>query len=491
MKNYKRINTVFLRKMIVPVAIIVSGLCWYFSNGLNGNFWYLLWFAPIPVLLVSFNATAKTTFFVSFLSYLIGRLSWFTYLVTVATLLPAIIFTIILPLIFAFIMIITRRAVIKTNSWYAIFAFPVFFTVFEFLLVKLSPDGTAASIAYSQSDFLPLIQIASVAGILGITFMVTFIPSALAIGSHYRTEKNQLQPLIVVSFVLVATVLIFGTNRISDNSQTHTTTVGLAVLEEKTHNMGNTIDIEKELQHIKNYAQEITKLAALGAKVAVLPERAININRETDSAAINILSSSASQNHIAIITGYTNFKNDKARNSALVIDAWGNVVMDYNKAFLVKGLESQFLAGSKVGLFALNNMQVGIGICKDLDFPDYIKKYGASGATLMYIPAWDFAVDDWLHSRMSILRGVENGFSEVRTARQGRLTISDCYGRVTCESNCSNGKVKALIGEVSTDQTNTLYKRYGDWFGIMNIVAAIFFLFKTTIRRWNGKHNLC
>jgi hypothetical protein len=35
---------------------------------------------------------------------------------------------------------------------------------------------------------------------------------------------------------------------------------------------------------------------------------------------------------------------------------------------------------------------------------------------------------------MAILRGVENGFSEIRTARQGRLTISDCYGKIINEA---------------------------------------------------------
>ena len=126
---------------------------------------------------------------ISFIAYLIGRLSWFSYLVTVATVVPAIIFTLALPLFFALVMIITRRTVIKSNSWYSVFAFPVFFTTFEFLLIKFSPDGTAGSIAYSQSNFLPVIQIASVTGILGITFLVTFIPSAIALAGIIAGKK--------------------------------------------------------------------------------------------------------------------------------------------------------------------------------------------------------------------------------------------------------------------------------------------------------------
>jgi len=78
---------------------------------------------------------------------------------------------------------------------------------------------------------------------------------------------------------------------------------------------------------------------------------------------------------------------------------------------------------------------------------------------------------------MSILRGVENGFSEVRAARLGRLTISDCYGRVTYEANSSNGRSTALLGKVSSEKRDTIYTRFGDWFGITNLIAAICFIF--------------
>ena len=483
MKIYEQANKLLLKRAFIAASVVISGLCWYFSNGLSGSLWYVLWFAPVPILLISLNATTKATFFISFIAYLIGRLSWFTYLVTVATLIPAIIFTVALPIVFALIMIVTRSTVIKINSWYAVFAFPVFFTTFEAVLIQFSPDGTAASIAYSQSDFLPIVQIASVTGILGITFIVTLIPSALAVGWHYRKEKNKLARLAIAAFIPIISVLLFGMIRINSHSEKPATIVGLAVLGEKTHKMGSNINLEEELQHINNYAYEISKFAALGARVVVLPERAININNEMDAAAIGILSSVAKQHHVAIITGYTNFKNDRERNSALVIDTAGNVVMDYNKVYLVKGLESQFTPGNEIGMFGLNGVQAGTAICKDLDFPNYIKKYGASEATVVYIPAWDFVVDDWLHSRMAVLRGVENGFSEVRAARQGRLSISDYYGKITSERSCANGQPVSMIGAVPLDKKRTLYTRFGNWFGIINIVTAIFFLLIPAVKR--------
>lgn len=473
-----RTNTPFLIG-----SIIFSGLCWYISNGLNGNFWYLLWIAPIPILFISFNSTAKTAFFISFLAYLIGRLSWFNYLVAVATLVPALIFTIALPLIFASIILITRKTVVKSNSWYALFAFPVFFTAFEWLLITFSPDGTAASIAYSQSDFLPLIQLASLTGILGITFIVTFIPSVFVIAWQYRKEKNRLMPLTIISLLILFSVFLFGTIRINDSPKENTATVGLVVLDEKTHTMGSNLDLLRELQHIHNYAQEISTLSTAGAKLIVLPERAINITMESDSASINILRNAAKQNHVTLVVGYTNYKNQEDRNSALVIDAEGNVTMEYDKVHMVKGLEDQFAPGNEIGVFKFDEMPIGVAICKDMDFPEYIKKYGQGKAIFLCIPAWDFVIDDWLHSRMAIMRGVENGFSIVRTARQGRLTISDPYGRVHGEANSANGKATILMGTVSLTDTKTFYTRYGDWFGICILSLAIMFILNMLLRR--------
>lgn len=483
----QRINSFSTQRVLVIAGIIFSGLCWYFSNGLNEDSWYLLWIAPIPILVISFKATGKMTFIISFIAYLIGRLSWFSYLLTVATIVPAIIFTLALSLFFALVMIITRRTVIKTNSWYSVFAFPVFFTTFEFLLLQFSADGTAGSIAYSQSNFLPVIQIASVTGILGVTFLVTFVPSVVAVGWYYRSKKNKFRYIVSAAVIIMVSVFLFGIIRINNNSEKNTMKVGLVVLDEKFHNITDRPDFQKEKLVAELYTKEVSDLAAQGAQLIVLPERAINITKETGDSIISILSNAAKQNHVFIITGYTNFRNDPERNSALVINAEGNPIADYNKVHLVKGLERQFTPGSEPGLFTLNEAQEGIAICKDLDFPDYIKRYGKGNVSFLCIPAWDFVKDDWLHSRMAILRGVENGFSEIRTARLGRLTISDCYGRVTSEANSSNGRRTALTGKVSLQKRNTVYTRFGDWFGMINLIAAAVFIFSG--RRKKSKNN--
>jgi apolipoprotein N-acyltransferase len=484
METSQQIKSYTRQRVADMAAVISSGLCWYFGNGLNGDFWYLVWLAPVPILVLSFRNTAKMTFIISFVAYLIGRLSWFSYLESVATVVPAIIFTVLLPLIFAGIILLSRSVILKTSLWCSVLAFPVFFTLYEFLMVEFSPDGTAASIAYSQCDFLPLVQIVSVTGITGITFVITLIPSMLALSWHLRKDHKPFAITALISFVLLGATFLFGVSRLRTLPSGPVVQAGLVLLNEKFHNTSPHPDFQKEQIIAEYYSKEIERLAGDGVQVIVLPERAINLDSNLFKVTTEIFESKARQFHVFIVTGYTNYREAHERNSALVFDSQGAIVSSYNKVHMVTGLEDQFTPGHDPVFFKLNTINAGVAICKDLDFPDYIRKYGAGEAALMCIPAWDFIVDDWLHSRMAILRGVENGFSEVRTARQGRLTISDQYGRVPYESNAALGQNISMTGTVSAQHINTLYDRFGDWFGFLDIAAALFFLILLLRRRF-------
>ena len=150
---------------------------------------------------------------------------------------------------------------------------------------------------------------------------------------------------------LTVSVFIFGTLRLSSSPNIKTIIAGLVVLDEKSHKMENTFDFQYELQHTANYASEISKLAVRGAQLIVLPERAININNETDSASIAILRNTTKQNHVTIVAGYTNYKSENLSNSAIVIDEKGNVSINYNKNHLVKGLEVSLYQEMRLACF--------------------------------------------------------------------------------------------------------------------------------------------
>jgi apolipoprotein N-acyltransferase len=461
----------------VAGAVITSGLCWYFANDLSGNYWYLMWFAPIPVLITSFRLSGKGSFFAAFIAYLLGRLSWLPYLLTVLPVPLAIFFTVLLPLIFALIVLLTRKIVLQTRDGWSAFAFPVFLCLFEFLLFKFSPDGTAGSIAYSQSNFLPVVQVASVTGILGISFLATLFPSAIAVGSNFRFKR--MKGSLGIAFTIIVISIIFGIMRLNGRlSNLAGITAGLVVLDEKFHSETDHPDTANEMRTANLYAAEISRLAQQGAQVIVLAEKIVSTLPSTETTMKNIFVNAAIKNHLAVVAGYTQIANDKMKlNRALVISAKGELLSDYQKVNLFEGeTRSGFIPGKEISAFDLSHIASGVAICKDMDYAGFIRKYDANKPRIMYVPAWDFVKDGWLHSRMAILRGVENGYAIVRTARQGQLTISDHKGKILYEASCTNSKAASLTAKFPLVATNTIYSQFGDWFGYLIAIAAIIFI---------------
>jgi apolipoprotein N-acyltransferase len=115
----------------------------------------------------------------------------------------------------------------------------------------------------------------------------------------------------------------------------------------------------------------------------------------------------------------------------------------------------------------------GIAICKDMDFPRLGREYSRQDVRLMLVPAWDFGRDNWQHSRVAILRGVEDGYTIARAAKDGFLTLSDSYGRVLYQASSSNRPYASLVAKVPVGTGETLYALVGKTFGWLALILGI------------------
>jgi apolipoprotein N-acyltransferase len=172
-------------------------------------------------------------------------------------LIPALFFT--LTVLFA------RYALRKSVSWFSVFAFPAAWCAYEFLVSRISPHGTFGSQAYSQMDFLPLIQIASIAGITGVTFVLTLVPSGIAASWHLR--KRGRAGLLALTIALGAGVLsiAYGLVRMEAYKPGPSVRVGLAATDE-TIRYFDTKDAREALPVLTAYARRAGDLAARGAQ---------------------------------------------------------------------------------------------------------------------------------------------------------------------------------------------------------------------------------
>ena len=94
----------------------------------------------------------------------------------------------------------------------------------------------------------------------------------------------------------------------------------------------------------------------------------------------------------------------------------------------------------------------------------------------MLVPGWDFVVDASWHGHIALMRGVEDGFSVARAAKNGFLTVSDDRGRIVGEVRSSSAPFATLLVEVPAAHSWTLYQTLGDWFAWVAIALLAFVL---------------
>ncbi|HTP12321.1 MAG TPA: hypothetical protein VMM37_01785, partial [Bacteroidota bacterium] len=213
--------------LAVAGAVVATACLYFFSTGLHG-IGSLIFIAPFPILIVAFRSSFGVTFAASLAAYAIGATNLAGYLMGLAPL-GVVIASIIVPAVaFALAVALTRAVVLHGTPWLGVLTFPSAWTSYEFLLSLVSPHGTAGSIAYTQTGFLPLLQVVSLTGIWGLTFTVSIIPAGLAIAWYAGDNRRRAIAALAIPSALTLAVVLFGTIRILDRRPEWPIQVGLA-----------------------------------------------------------------------------------------------------------------------------------------------------------------------------------------------------------------------------------------------------------------------
>ncbi len=452
-------------------AVLTAAATYFLGTGLEG--WPLLvWLAPVPILVLAPRLSAKLAFGAAFLAHLVGGLNLASYLAGLAPI-PAVVAVLAIPaLAFALAVLAQRFAWLRLRHGASVLVFPAAWTSYEVLISTVSPNGTFGSLAYTQTDFLPLIQLASLTGLWGITFLLSLVPTGMAAAWLWRGDRRQALPALLVPVGLVLLACGWGWLRIARAPTQHAVWVAASATDERLAAFA-TEDREEALAVLRIYAGRIAELAARGAQVVVLPEKLVGLTPAYEEEARQLLSETARANRVTVVAGLNLVGREPRRNVALVLGAGGERVAEYDKVFLVPGWEAAYRPGDAPALFTVGGHTWGTAICKDLDFPAWLRRYSRGGARLLLVPAWDFVRDRRLHARMAVMRGVEGGFAVVRSAKEGLATISDPLGRVLVEETSAPGAGAQAVAEVPLGSGSTLYARLGDWFGVIAVVVLL------------------
>jgi apolipoprotein N-acyltransferase len=444
-------------------AMVVSALLVYCGTGLHPRGW-ALWFAGVPVLAFAARAKVWPSLLVAFGAWALGGLTLWSYLSDLIGLpLPVRLVIVVLPaLLFGMAVGLWRRQVVRGAHWRALLMLPSFWVTTEFLMARASPHGTFGSLAYTQMEFLPVVQLAAATGVYGVSFALFLAASAFgllaapALPSHV---KLRITAVVVLTF---GAVLTWGWLRLHSGQEGGgEIKIGLAASNDLKRIFPRDRVTAQEL--LGCYVDVATQLAGAGAELILFPEKIAWLGEADASMARERFRVVARRDRAGIVVGWARRDGQRAWNEAVLFQPDGSDLA-YEKRHLLPGLEWEFAAGDGYATTTNAGRRWGLAICKDMDFPEIGRAYGTRGVELLLVPAWDFSADGWLHSRMAVMRGVEGGFTIARAAKQGLLTVSDPFGRVVAEAPESGEQFSTLVAQVRPQSVPTLYRRWGDWF---------------------------
>jgi apolipoprotein N-acyltransferase len=467
-----KVNRSFVIKM-VPTTIMAG---WMLRHvvGLT-PVWWLAWLAPAALLALAYRAADTPARWIVGCAALIAVSVNLPYYQTVMPAGAALAVTLAQALVWQLAVMGARRVVLRHQRWWAVFAYPVAWTAIDTLMAALLPDGNWGGIGYSQYDFLPALQIGALAGTGGVTFIVSLVASALAMALAFGTRARHVRHACAAAAVLSLTTLGYGAQRLQTAPAPEGRDVifGLVAVDDASGLQATAIYSEPIW---RQYEHHIVYLARQGASVIVLPEKVAMMSpAQAETTQQRFAALAARLNvWIEIGVGIDDAGGDKPRvNLAWLLSPDGALAQRYQKRHMAPP-EHGYRAGDGYAMHTIGGVRYGLAICKDMHFAALGRAYGQRQAGVMLVPAWDFGADRVIATAMTTMRGVENGYTIVRSSREGLLTVSDPYGRLLARQDSAPMPGSAMLARVKVSApVPTLYTRIGDAFGWLCVVIAV------------------
>jgi apolipoprotein N-acyltransferase len=348
----------------------------------------------------------------------------------------------------------------------------------------------------SQAGVTPVVQAASLAGVYGLSALVAFVSSALALSAAGRGRVRWMAPAAAAG--LVGVLVIWGAWRVRDGAlvrggqPVHVALVQANVLQNEKWDKPRATDI------LNRYLTMTREGAGRGASLIIWPESSTPFMFEHDPVGRFAITSLARELGVALLFGSDQYEpGPPARlyNSAYLLGPDGQTASVYRKMHLVPFGEyvplkrllffvaplvesvSDFSPGNAHVVMPLGAHRLSTAICYEVVYPDLVAAFARGGSQLLTTitnDAWyGHSSAPHQHFWQATLRAVEQGRYLVRSANTGISGIVDPYGRVVVntpifEQTVVSGEVKYLDGK-------TVYARTGDAFayacGLFTLLA--------------------
>ena len=385
------------------------------------------------------------------------------------------------------------------------------------------PFGTWGSMAYTQADSLWIMQLASLTGIWGITFLISWIASSAwwAI-SNWNTSGRKVGANVWMPVSVLLLAIGFGGMRIfmapssnvefapqlvaciasPDGPQPSSSSSGIAKIIRARKTGEPEIDsvesdrilagFRSSMDEQMNVLLEMTEQqASAGAKLILWSEAALVTTADLEPEFLERCCEIAKQHQANLFVAMAVIQDDPNgqlfENKTVFIDDSGKIVGDYLKTKLVPGEPCQPGDGN-IRVWNLRTFgNVASIICFDADFPSYVQQIaqeanGRPTADVLVVSANDWKEAAKSHLQMASFRAVENGVWLIRSTSDGSSAIVNPLGKIVYQSSSFDVDQPMLTGEITTPSLSTIYPKIGDAFawvcsiGLLLLLAlAIFY----------------
>lgn len=334
-------------------------------------------------------------------------------------------------------------------------------------------------LALSQYRALTLIQIASLTGIWGVSFLLWWTNAALA---DALLERRLRTASLGTALGAIALAAGYGTLVLARPAAPGATGVRAAAIQDYSPAEGSRFASARAELSASSEGPDreaLTRQAARqGARFIVWSELGLGVSFQPERAD-DATRSLARELHADLVAGYAEPGTPKGHNCAAILAPDGSVRGTHRKVHLFLGERRDTAPGREVKAFDTDLGRIGIEICFDTCYTGLTRRLAADGARLIAMPNFDpptpGAVLHRLHGCILPFRAVENNVPIVRADPSGYSQLIDRTGRILRQSPM--WAPDALVGDLTLGEgRGTPFTRLGDWVAYLCLAAIAGFL---------------
>jgi apolipoprotein N-acyltransferase len=377
-----------------------------------------------------------------------------------------------------------------------VLVFPLAFTAVDWLMSLGKIINSTGSPAYSQYNHLALMQILSITGMWGVTFLIMWFASTVNALWEHGFDWRPVRGIAGVFAAVWLAVVLFGSVRLtffapsSPGIEAATITLDDTIRQQASSGLdwlafNQSTDAERAAARPQFQATVDQMLARTetalhgGAKIVGWEEGAATVLEEDKQSTLERVTALAREYDAYLQVSFGVLTRTPAqhfiRNQSILVDNTGAIRWTYDKTYLVFPVESYIAipGGGKLPLADTPYGRLSTAICNDLHFPPLLRQAGEQSVDVLIAPYNDIHPWESEDAVTATYRAIENGFSMVRPAGHGISTIVDYEGRILAWQNYYANSSGIMLTTVPTRGVRTVYSRIGDLFAYLCVAGLI------------------